>query len=323
MFRTELNIAPAENKINLKDKIFSTGSCFAVNTGRILKDFKFDVLINPFGTLFNPVSVFRTIGMGLHVESLDEASYVRSKGICMHFDLHSHISAPTKEDLRGKFETKRKLAKKYLQDARLLMVTLGTAVVYEWEKTGRVVANCHKIPAGEFHKRMLTTEEIVEGFSTAYQLLSKHNPDVRFILSVSPVRHIRDGFINNSLSKSILRVAASRIVSRFERADYFPSFEIMMDDLRDYRFYDRDMLHPSVEAIDYIWEKFRITYFDEETLRFCKGWEQVRKDLAHRPFHARSENHQKFLRAALKRLEKFEVLVDVAPERRMFQEQMV
>ncbi len=322
MFRTELNIVPAEYKINLKDKIFSIGSCFAANTGQKMKDFKFDVLINPFGTLFNPVSVFRAIEMGMYAEPLDEASYIQSQGVYLHFDLHSDISALSRKELREKFELKRKLSKQFIQDVRVLIITLGTAVVYEWKETGRIVANCHKVPAGEFRKRILTVKEIVEGFNSVYRLLARHNPYIHFVISVSPVRHIREGFITNSLSKSVLRLASARIVSGFKHVSYFPSYEIMMDDLRDYRFYGRDMLHPSETAIDYIWEKFKIAYFDAETLKFCKEWGKVMKDIAHRPYHPESKEHQQFLRNALGRLEQFKGMVDVEKERRKLREQL-
>ena len=315
MFRTELNIVPVKNKIRLKDKIFSIGSCFAVNTGQKMKEFKFDVLVNPFGTVFNPVSAFRAIAMGFYTEPLDEASYIKSQGIYLHFDLHSDISALTRKELREKFERERQRAKKFLQDAGVVMITLGTAMVYEWKTTGRIVANCHKVPAGEFRKRLLTVKEIVDGFGVIHRMFAKHNPYARFVLSVSPVRHIRDGFTANSLSKSILRLAASRIVSGFAGVTYFPSFEIMMDDLRDYRFYERDMLHPSEVAVDYIWEKFKTAYFDEETLNFCAEWGKVLKDIAHRPFHPESDEHRQFLKKALRRLEQFKGMVDISEER--------
>jgi hypothetical protein len=322
MFRTEINIEAVRNRINLKDKIFSIGSCFAVNTGRKLEEYKFDILVNPFGTLFNPVSVFRAIEMGMFAEPLDEASYLQTQGVFLHFDLHSDISGLTRKELREKFEKKRQQAKRFLQDAGVVMITLGTAVVYEWKETGRIVANCHKVPGGEFRKRLLTVREIVEGFGSVHRLLSRHNPYIRFVVSVSPVRHIRDGFIINSQSKAILRLAVARMVAGFKNVSYFPSYEIMMDDLRDYRFYDRDMLHPSEEAIDYIWDKFRTAFLDDETLQFCKEWEKVKKDLAHRPYHPESKEHRQFLSKALKRLEQFQGTVDIEEERRQLRTQL-
>ena len=322
MFRTEINIAPVEDKINLKDKVYSLGSCFAVNTGKKLRTYKFSVLVNPFGVLFNPVSVFRTIAMCLGEEPLDTVSFIRHQGIFQHFDLHSDVSAEKREDLIRNFEERRQLARKHLIDSQVILITFGTAVVYEWKKTGRIVANCHKIPAEEFEKRLLDVDEIVSGFNVLNRMILKYNPTVRFVLSVSPVRHIRDGFVTNSVSKSILRLSTEKIVNRFDHVSYFPSFEIMMDDLRDYRFYDSDMLHPSQEGIDYIWQQFMRAYFDDQTNHFCDGWEKVMRDISHKPYHPASEAHQEFLKKALARLKQFDDLVDTEPEYQMLHEGM-
>ncbi len=323
MFRTKINIAPVENKINLKDKVYSIGSCFAVNTGEKLNTYKFGILVNPFGVVFNPISVFRSIAMCLDEEPLDKASFIRQQGIFQHFDLHSDVSAEEKDDLIRNFEERKELAKQHLIDSRIILITFGTAVVYEWKKTGRIVANCHKIPAEEFEKRLLDVDEIVRGFNALYRMILKYNSRARFVLSVSPVRHIRDGFVTNSVSKSILRLSAEKIVNQFDHVSYFPSFEIMMDDLRDYRFYDRDMLHPSQEGIDYIWQQFKLTYFDDQTNRFCDGWEKVMRDISHKPYYPASEAHQDFLKKALARLKLFEKLVDIEPEYQMLQGRMI
>lgn len=322
MFRTKINITPVKDKINLKDKVFSIGSCFAVNTGEKLKSFKFSVLVNPFGVVFNPVSVFRSIAMSLNNEPLNIDSIIQNQGIYQHFDLHSDVSADRKENLIRNFEERKKRAGQHLLESRVILITLGTAVVYVWKKTGRIVANCHKIPAGEFEKRLLDVDEIVSGFNDLYGMIKKYNPDVRFVLSVSPVRHIRDGFVTNSVSKSILRLSAEKIASKFDHTSYFPSFEIMMDDLRDYRFYNRDMLHPSPEGIDYIWKQFKLAYFDDQTNRFCDGWAKVIRDVEHKPYYPESEAYKDFLGNALARLKQFEDLVDIEPEYRMLHDRM-
>ena len=201
-----------------------------------------------------------------------------------------------------------------LQEARVLIITTGTAFVYEQKSLQLAVANCHKQAQKDFLRRLSSLEEMHTGFEKFYYALKKHNPAIKIILTVSPVRHIKDSLELNSVSKSLLRLLAHQTCERYPELSYFPSYELQLDDLRDYRFYGRDLLHPSEEAEDYIWEKFISTYFSEESRKFLKEWQGIKRALSHRPFNPASEAHQSFIRKTIKKLEDFPYQVDVSEE---------
>ena len=323
MFRTILNIGASKLKINIKDTILSLGSCFAINTGEKLTDFKFDVQINPFGTIFNPISIFKLLQLSLNQQILREDGFVRSQGAWFHYDLHSDVSALEKWQLIDLFEQRRQLTLDYIQKSSLIILTFGTAIVYEHRLNDELVANCHKIPADQFNKVFLETEEIILGFDQVYQALKLINPKLWFIISVSPVRHIKDSFEKNNVSKSVLRLSAEQLSTKYDDVIYFPSFEIMMDDLRDYRFYAEDMLHPNQVAIDYIWTKFSTMFFDKITLKFINDWSKIQKSLAHSAFHPGSSDHQEFLKQTIKQIEGFRSLVNIDRELELLKQQLL
>jgi hypothetical protein len=202
----------------------------------------------------------------------------------------------------------------FLETTSRILITYGTAWSYSRKDTGEAVANCHKLPQGNFQKRLLNSDEVVESFGLLFNRLRNLNPDISIILTLSPVRHLRDTLELNSVSKAVLRVACHHIAEQFESVEYFPAYEMMMDDLRDYRFYKSDMLHPTEDAEDYIWDKFSEKYFTSETKTFLKEWGSVLAALAHRPFHPASEAHQRFLKETLKKLEGLKSSVDVREE---------
>ncbi len=313
-FRTEVKPEESRHKITHRDHLLALGSCFAVHIGQKLKDYKFDVLLNPFGTLFNPVSIFKLVNQAVYKGLMESMGVVETQGVFHHFDLHSDLSSIDKDTLLHNANEKIRELHDRLSSTSVIIYTFGTAIVYELKETGEIVANCHKVPAGKFNRRFLDVEEVVHGFKTNFDLIRSVNKETRFILTVSPVRHQKESFQQNSVSKSILRLACEKIVSQHEGVEYFPAYEIMLDELRDYRFYADDMLHPNQVAIDYIWQKFMDVYFDDETKQFVKEWEKIRKALAHRPFNPQSKEHQAFVGKTIRQLERFKDKVDITPE---------
>jgi len=203
------------------------------------------------------------------------------------------------------------------------MLTYGTAWVYQRKETGETVANCHKLPAAMFTKSLLTEEMIFSSFKTFYEQLKKFNPTIKIIITVSPVRHLKDTLELNNVSKSMLRVACHTISNRFEDVEYFPAFELMMDDLRDYRFYKPDKLHPTTEAEDYIWEKFMERFFSPELKDFVGKWNVILSALRHKPFHPHATLHQQFLLDTLIKLDELKSMVNVEEETALVKQQMI
>lgn len=322
MFRTSVKPEVSPVKIQLGQSILMMGSCFSEHIGKILSDHKFRVLNNPYGIIYNPVSIFKLLHGAMLKRPVDEGWIINSQGVYRHFDFHSDISAMDKESLLEKIEDVNTQTCNSLAGSDWLIITLGTAIVYRHKKLNNIVGNCHKIPAREFNKERLLPEDILESFKSFYSNLQVVNKRFRIILTVSPVRHIRDSLETNSLSKSILRYACNLITESYDQVDYFPSYEIMMDDLRDYRFYEKDMLHPSSTAIDYIWESFQECYFDKDTKAFIREWKKIRNALQHRPFYPESREHQEFIRKTIEQIRGFEKIVDITSELDLLHKQL-
>ncbi len=303
MFRTELHVDPSPWKITLDDAILSMGSCFAVHIGEQLSLNKFDALTNPFGTIFNPLSLFKLIEICLKGEEVPQWSYLQNQGIYRNYLFHSDISALKKDDLVDQIIDKKMEALDYLRKSRVILLTFGTAVYYKLKSTGEVVANCHKVPQKEFEKGMARPDEIEKAFEGLYHQIKSVNPNITFLLSVSPVRHLKDTLEVNSVSKAILRMAVGDLRNKLPGVDYFPSYELMMDDLRDYRFYKEDMLHPNDQAIDYIWKKFVDSYLDDTAKEFVSEWTKISKAMNHRPFYPHSDEHRNFILKTIKSIE--------------------
>ncbi|MDH5365592.1 MAG: GSCFA domain-containing protein [Cyclobacteriaceae bacterium] len=320
MFRTELHIAPSPQKISLKDPIFLIGSCFSTNIGSLLERYKFNSLANPFGTIFNPISINKLLITALNKSYLSENGYGKNQDIHFHYDLHSQFSSLQKEALVEKGNHTLEVANHHLKTTKWLIITWGSAIIYEHKNIGEVVANCHKVPAKNFNKRLLSTEEIVLDFEKLMTILPD---DINILLTVSPVRHIKETIELNSASKSILRIATHTLTEKFNNIQYFPSYELMMDDLRDYRFYKSDMLHPSEEAIQYIWQKFSGTYFDDTSMDFIKEWDSVLKALNHKPFNVHSDEHQKFLKKIISKLNSLSYNINTSEELKYINSQIL
>ena len=295
-FRTELNVSPWPI-LSHEQSILTLGSCFAAHVGQRLLEFKWIGLNAPFGTLFHPLALEKLLRMAVNEEDLDEALFVDHDGAFFHHDLHSSFYATSRKTLQEMWQAKAKQLRECLAKKPLVLITFGTAFVHDLKDSGTTVANCHKQASSIFQKRLLGWGEIRNSLCHIRDLLPEGSC---IITSLSPVRHTRDSLPLNSLSKSLLRVALQEWSDTNEdRVHYFPAYEIMIDDLRDYRFYERDGIHPSAEAIDYIWGKFCEVYLKPEALDFITAWQAVRSALLHRPQRMDAPSYQQFIRKIL------------------------
>ncbi len=314
MFRTPIVVKENGEKIGLADQTLCIGSCFADMVARRLKEHKFKVTANPFGIIFNPRSIFKLLSMAIEKHRPATGTYVKNQDVFYNYDLHSDFADLNKKTLQSKVEKVFQKVTTDLSAAKWLILTFGTAVIYQKKDTGETVANCHKIPSDHFTKKLLTLGEIKSEFSQLITQLKSFNPGINIIITVSPVRHIKEGLALNAASKSLLRVACHDLAEHFSQVTYFPGYEIMMDDLRDYRFYERDMIHPSAVAEDYIWEVFAQTYFSSDVRSFIEIWQKIKKSLSHKPFQPQSKNYQNFLKKLLAQLHAIADTVNVDVE---------
>ncbi|MFA8342760.1 MAG: GSCFA domain-containing protein [Rhodothermaceae bacterium] len=308
-FRTEINLPPAKNQITYKDKILTFGSCFAENIANKLTASKFDVYSNPFGVLYNPVSILNSVKLLVSGKRFSESDLIFDQEEYHSFFHHSDFSHHDKDVVLKRINSSLDKTESYLKDVSFVTITLGTAWIYLYKENGATVSNCHKIPAKMFERKRLSVQETASALSEIIALLRSKNPELKIIFTVSPIRHWKDGAVENQISKSTLLMGIQEV--KEENVIYFPSYEIMMDDLRDYRFYEKDMLHPSVQAVDYIWEKFRSVFFDENTLQIMKSVEKIVNAFNHRPRNPESEKHQMFVK---KNIELINQLVHNYPE---------
>lgn len=322
MFRTKITVPPSDHKITLKQPIFCLGSCFAEVVGQRLVQNKFNSLINPFGVIYNPYSLLKLLEYALSGEVPAEDTYLKNEGIYYNYDLHSSFSHSSLSSLQKTVAQAVADTVSYLEKSEWIIITFGTAYVYRRTDNQQIVANCHKTPGHLFQRQLLNSEHILNSFHRLFQLLDKKGLAPKIVLTVSPVRHIKTGLAENNLSKSILRVAAQELIDTYDRLAYFPAYEIMMDDLRDYRFYEKDLIHPNEVAQDYIWQKFTESFFDPETIKFMEYWTKVRQAFEHRPFHPESEKHQAFLRKTISLLDSLKNMVDVTEEIKSIQKQL-
>ena len=323
LFRTELKVTPSKQQIDLKSRVITQGSCFADAIGDRLATFKVPARVNPFGVIYNPESIHKVLSYSIFNEPLPDHTFIQHQDVFLNYNFHSEFSSLNKEGLTSRLVNTIGSTHYFLKDADWIVLTYGTAWVYKRNDTGEVVANCHKLPPATFTKSLLSSSEILSSFKTFYSQLKTFNPEIRIILTVSPVRHIKDTLALNNVSKSVLVVAAYLIASQYDDVEYFPAYELMMDDLRDYRFYKADMLHPSEEAEDYIWEKFMERYFSSPLKEFAIKWSAILSALRHRPFHPHTRSHQQFLRETIKKLEEVRDMADVEHEITFIKQQLI
>ena len=302
-FRTQIPISKSNNPIDYNSKVISLGSCFAENMAEKFDYFKFQNVTNPFGIIFNPVSIEKIINRIVKEEFYTEKDVFFYNERWHSYEVHSDLSNSDRQELLETLNKAISETNKKLKEATHIIITYGTSWIYRNLESDEIVANCHKVPQKQFSKELLPIEVIQKSIQNTIELIQVLNPDINFIFTVSPVRHIKDGFAENQLSKSHLFAAVHYILNdchpersrRLSRIEYFPSYEIMMDELRDYRFYAEDMLHPNQVAIDYIWHKFSENYISEESTSTLQEVSEIQKSLRHRSFNPESDQHQKFL----------------------------
>lgn len=287
----------SENLIDYSSRIVLLGSCFSENIGSKFKEFQFLTTQNPFGILFHPIAIETLITSAITNKKFCEKDLIYNKEVYHLFEAHSSLSNLNPNLVLTNVNNAIHQTKLELENASHIIITLGTAWVYKHIKSDKIVANCHKIPQREFEKQLLSVTEISESLQRCMDTILTVNNNVKIIFTLSPVRHIKDGFTENSLSKAHLLSSIHNVISNNKNvASYFPSYEIVLDELRDYRFYKEDLLHPNQTAINYIWEKFVTTWFAKSTEKTMQKVEEINKGLAHKPFNEQAEAHQLFLK---------------------------
>lgn len=301
-FRTQIPISKSNHPIDYHSRVVSLGSCFAENIVTKFDYYKFQNTVNPFGIIFNPVSIEKIIQRVVHKNYFTEKDVFFHNDLWHCFEVHSQLSQPNKEAILNKINSLIDSTYLEIKEASHIVITYGTSWIYKSIESQLVVANCHKVPQKAFHKELLSIETIEKSIKNTIVLIQSINPEVQFIFTISPVRHLKDGFVENQRSKAHLIVALHASNSQLPTPNYFPSYEIMMDELRDYRFYSEDMLHPNQVAIDYIWERFVQSHITEDAYSLMEEISGIQKSILHKPFNPDSESHQKFLKQLQKKI---------------------
>ena len=296
-FRTKIDLPAYERKIDYRDEMVLIGSCFAENIGEKLTSRCFPVDVNPFGIVYNPLSVGTVLKMLMEEKRFTEDNIFFANGRWNSYHHHSRFSHPDKEICLAQINKRITNGANQLRRARFLFITFGTAWVYENRSDGRVVANCHKQPAAQFRRYRLDVIETVKRWEKLLSRLWEINPRLHVVFTVSPIRHWKDGAHENQISKSVLFLVIENLLKKFEKGsvDYFPSYEIVMDELRDYRFYASDMVHLNDSAVDYIWERFSDVLITKDSRDIMSRVEKLRRATRHRPFDEQGEPYRLFL----------------------------
>lgn len=300
-FHFEFDIKKPAQLITHKDQLLLIGSCFTENIGEKLKKYKFSVLENPNGILFNPVSVTEALTSYIENTQLTEADLFQLNEGWHSWKHHSRFSGLTAEESLNKINTSTSNAHTFLKTADYLMITLGSSWIYTLTdkainaKTGSVAANNHKAPADWFYRRLMTTEEVLHVLDNTLYRLFHFNPKLKIIFTISPVRHLREGVVENNRSKAVLIQAVHHLVDKFDKLYYFPAYELVIDDLRDYRFYAEDLVHPNYFATQYVWEKFIDACMNDKTKKLIEEIHSINLAYQHKAFNPTSQQHKKFL----------------------------
>ncbi len=300
-FHLEFTPRQFATTIHHQDKLLLVGSCFTENIGTKLKQHKFSVLENPNGILFNPVSIANSVHSYIANKQYTAADLFYQNECWNSWNHHSRFSHPDMEECLRMINQSQQTAHEFIKEADWLFITVGSAFVYELGN-GDVAANCHKVPTDKFHKRLLMINEVVAEFAGMLEALFAVNPNMKIIFTISPVRHLRDGFVENNRSKSTLIQAVHQVADEHENIYYFPAYELVIDDLRDYRFYAEDMVHPNYAATNYVWEKFVAACINESSQQLMKEINIINAARNHKPFNPGSEQHKKFLQTKLQKI---------------------
>ena len=300
-FRTHVEIPKPGFQISHQSKIQMLGSCFTETIGEKLQHNKFKADINPFGIIYNPMSVFQSLEMLLSGKQFLENELEFYNNLWFSYYHHSDFSCPGKDQCLEKINKRLIQSREILKSSDILKITFGTSWVFRHKKSDKVVSNCHKIPASEFIRHRVTTDEIVSVYDDLIRRISSLNPGLQIVFTISPVRHWKDGAHGNQLSKSLILLAVDKLVQMFGHCYYFPSYEIILDELRDYRFYAEDMLHVNETGTNYVWQRFLDTFCASETLDLIKKTKEILQAKIHRPNNANSKEYCEFLKKNLKK----------------------
>lgn len=304
-FRTIFPGVTSPFQISHQDRILLSGSCFTEHIGSRLKNLRFHTLINPFGVIYNPVSISGSLAQLLEGNVVyTRDSIFENQGVWRSWEHHSQFARPDPDETLAGMNDAFRESSLFLKETTRLMITLGTADVFFLHENGKIVANNHKMPDRFFGTQRLSVDFVTETLISCLSNLLENNPGMRFILTVSPVRHLRTGMVENQRSKAVLCLACEAVCRHIPEAHYFPAYEILLDDLRDYRFYAADMIHPSDVAVAYIWDYFSLTYFSESTRKINTALEKINAALRHRPFNPDTEQYRAFLAAQEEALRK-------------------
>lgn len=304
--QTKISLNKEKNQIDYDSKVLLLGSCFAENIGAKFDFYKFKNLQNPFGIIFHPVGIEKLIDRAISGKEFEKSDLFFHNSLWLTFEVHSKLSRPEQDELRSLLNDKLSDLKEYLTTATHVIITLGTAWVYEHRSSNTIVSNCHKIPQKEFLKKLLSVGQVNDSMNRIVTKIQSVNPNATIISTISPVRHLRDGFVDNTRSKAHLFAGLHQCVDRHDCVFYFPAYELMFDELRDYRFYMEDMIHPNKTAIEIIWERFRDTWIASETIEIQKEIEDLQKMRQHKPFNPSSEAYREFNKTLDSRLERLQ-----------------
>lgn len=302
---TPVTLPAQEDKIACRSKILTLGSCFSDNIGNLLKQHLFDTLVNPFGTVFNPISVAKVLKMALNKDELTASDLNVEGSRYFHYDFHSSFDNSVPKLVAEEINNAIYKVGECLPRLDFLVLTFGTSIVYKLKASDQIVSNCHKVPNSNFWKEFMSIDFMESNVIEVIDLIRTINPSLKIVLTVSPVRHIKEGLIGNSRSKSRLIDLCHRLVEGKEDITYFPAYEIMIDELRDYRYYKSDLIHPSNLAIDIIWSRFMEYYSDKSAIQKVKDIGELNAAMNHRPFDSNSEEHKKFKQNQLKKIDQY------------------
>ncbi|MCU4157912.1 GSCFA domain-containing protein [Carboxylicivirga sp. A043] len=325
-FRTEVKVPISDKLIKYDDKLLFIGSCFATNIGDYFKANCLNAMVNPFGVLYNPFSIANSLERLLGGQSFTSVDVLEKDKVFHSFYHHSQFNANDEQAFLNSVNSSFTKSAAFLNTVDTFIITFGTAWVYEHNESGMIVSNCHKYPAADFRRFRLSVDDIVHRYQKLIKQIKALNPKVRFQLTVSPVRHWKDGAHGNQLSKSTLLLAIDKLVEEFDCVDYFPAYELLLDELRDYRFFADDMLHPSKKAVEFIRAKFITSQFDEMGKKVLQKLEKLNQAAKHRPFNLESDAHQAFVKNNLAKLVQMQQqypTLDLSVIRLMFEKQLI
>lgn len=324
-FHLNFTIPPFEQKINYSHKYLFVGSCFTENIGEIMQQYKFNVKINPNGVLYNPASMAFALRRYIDNKTIGENELFYANECWNSWEHHSRFSNTDKQTCLTTINSNISSAHDFIKQTDWLFITFGSAFVYKRNETGELVGNCHKVPQKEFTKQMLTVNEIVADYKILIQQLKAINNNLKIILTISPVRHIREGIVENNRSKARLVEAVHELVQQNDNSFYFPAYELVIDDLRDYRFYNSDLVHPNEQAINYVFEKLMNSIFDDKTKELFEKIKEIISAKKHRPFNKNTEAYLKFKTAYMERcsqLQKDNPILDLKEEITWFEKKI-